>query len=101
MQKSKVEYLDAILSVILSLEDKFNSEMLVQSIILRNLKNDDWNTRKICVDISYSLLVIREEANEALHHLIKDMRYDKIKHVREAVANYYVLYKQIYGDEKH
>lgn len=66
-QKLKTEYLEAILSIILALENKFEGEPAVQIILAKNFKNDDWNTRKICVDIAYALLVIRQEANETLH----------------------------------
>ena len=52
------------------------------------------------MDISYALLVISKEINTALHEGVKELKYDKIKHVRDSVSNYNVLHKQLYGDGK-
>lgn len=62
-QKVRTEYLEAILSVVLALESKLSCEPAIQAILAKNFKHDDWNTRKLCVDIAYALLVIRQEAN--------------------------------------
>lgn len=66
------------------------------------MKCDDWNTRKLCVDISYAMLVIDEEINKNYHEDVLELKYDKIKHVRDSVNNYINLYRQIYnvGKEK-
>ena len=96
----RCELLDAIMSIILAMEDKFTEQAPVQSIVVKLFKNDDWNTRKLSVDISYSLLLISKETNSILHEGVKDLKYDKIKHVRESVNNYNVLHKQIHGDGK-
>lgn len=69
-------------------------------MVSKNFKSDEWNTRKICVDIAYGLLVVNNEANSVFHEYIKELKYDKIKHVRDSVANYNAFYKQIYGDER-
>eukprot|EP00919_Chromeraceae_sp_WS-2016_P078561 GHVR01186210.1.p1 GENE.GHVR01186210.1~~GHVR01186210.1.p1 ORF type:complete len:154 (+),score=0.25 GHVR01186210.1:127-588(+) len=98
--KSKSEMLDSLLSLILALEDKFTSETLIQPILHKHLRSDDWNTRKTSVDICYALMVVKEEINEALHKIITELKYDKIKHVREAVGNYQALYKQLYVEEE-
>lgn len=45
-------------------------------------------------------MVINQSAIRVLHDGVLELRYDKIKHVRDAVGNYTNLYKQIYGEEK-
>jgi hypothetical protein len=42
--------------------------------------------------------VVKEEISPAINQLIKELKYDKIKHVRDAVGNYEALYKQFYGE---
>ena len=66
---------------------------------MKYLKSEDWNCRKICVDIGNALLIINHEIAPNIHNLVKELKYDKIKHVRESVNNYEALYKQTYGEE--
>ena len=53
----------------------------------------------MCVDISYAMLVIYKEISSTVHNILKELKYDKIKHVRDSVNNYEQLYKQVFGDE--
>jgi hypothetical protein len=91
--------LDAILSLVLNLEEKLTVMSQVHTFLAKYLKSDDWNCRKICVDIGNALLIINNQISESIHGMIKELKYDKIKHVRESVNNYEVLYKQNYGEE--
>lgn len=43
-------------------------------------------------------MVVKEEINSVLHELVKELKYDKIKNVRDSVINYESLYKQVYGE---
>jgi uncharacterized membrane protein YcgQ (UPF0703/DUF1980 family) len=51
------------------------------------------------VDIAYALLVINQTINENIHSIVRELKYDKIKHVRDSVNNYEKLYEQIFGKE--
>lgn len=57
-------------------------------MLLKQLRSEDWNVRKACVDLCYTFMVVKEEVNSVLHELVKEMKYDKIKNVRDAVGNY-------------
>jgi len=74
-------------------------EHQVVNLVIKYLKHEDWNCRKMCVDISYALLVIKKEISSTIHNIIKELKYDKIKHVWDSVNNYEQLYKQMFGDE--
>ena len=67
LARQKAEYIEALMGVLLALEDKFQCENIVQPILVRNLKNDDWNVRKACVDICYTFMVVKEQINSVLH----------------------------------
>jgi hypothetical protein len=73
---------------------------VTENIVGKNFKSDDWNVRKLCVDISYALLVIDGKINEVLYHNVIELKYDKIKFVRDSVSNYTTLYRQINGNER-
>jgi hypothetical protein len=47
-----------MLSLVHALEDRLVSQNQINQILVKYLKSDDWNCRKICVDTSYSFLVI-------------------------------------------
>ncbi len=51
------------------------------------------------MDIAYALLVINQTINENIHSIVRELKYDKIKHVRDSVNNYEKLYEQIFGKE--
>ncbi len=51
------------------------------------------------MDIAYALLVINQRIPEQLHAIIRELKYDKIKHVRDSVNNYDKLHEQIFGKE--
>jgi len=97
--KTKHEHLDAILSLVINLEEKLTVLNQVHTLVSKHLKSDDWNCRKSCVDIGNALLVINNEISQNIHNMIKELKYDKIKHVRDSVNNYEALYKQTYGEE--
>jgi hypothetical protein len=99
LSRQKAEHIEAMMAVVLGLEDKFECEHLVQPVLVKHLKHEDWSVRKACVDICYSLMVVKEEINSVLHEIIKELKYDKIKNVRDSVSNYESLYKQVYGEE--
>lgn len=58
------------------------------AFVMKMIRNDDWNCRKTCVDICYAMLLIREQPNVPTLAVLKELKYDKIRHVREAVNNY-------------
>ena len=97
--KSKNEFMDTILTLVLNLEEKLNVHAQIYGFLSKYLKHEDWSCRKTCVDIGNALLIINHEISESIHKLIKELKYDKIKHVRESVNNYQILYKQTYGQE--
>ena len=97
--KIKNDFLEAILALVLNLEQKSNVLHQVQNFLMKYLRSEDWNCRKTCVDIGNALLIINHEISQNIHNLIKELKYDKIKHVRESVNNYQALYKQTYGEE--
>lgn len=51
------------------------------------------------MDIAYALLVINQSISESIHAIVKELKYDKIKHVRDSVNNYEKLHEQIFGKE--
>jgi hypothetical protein len=63
-------------------------EQQVVTLLLKYLRHEEWSCRKNCVDIAYALLVINHRIHEAVHSAIKELKYDKIKHVRDSVNNY-------------
>ena len=71
LSRQKAEYIESMMSIVLALEEKFECENLVQPILAKNLKNEDWNVRKACVDICYTFMVVKEEINSMLHELIR------------------------------
>jgi hypothetical protein len=97
--KNKSDYLDAILSLVLNLEEKLEVESNVVSCLLKYLRHEDWSCRKNCIDIAYALLVINQSINDSIHNIVKELKYDKIKHVRDSVNNYEKLHEQIFGKE--
>ena len=80
--KVKNEFLDAILALVLNLEEKINVLPQIHNFLMKYLKSEDWNCRKICVDIGNALLIINHEIAPSIHNLVKELKYDKIKHVR-------------------
>jgi len=93
----KLEYIEAILAIVLTLESKFIEELAIQQLLVKNFQSEEWGIRKVCIDISYALFVVRTEVNSVLHSHVIELKYDKIKHVRDSANNYTTLYKQIYG----
>jgi len=91
--------MDTVLSLVLCLQDQLSVHNQVLNLLMKYLRNDDWNCRKICIDICYALLDINREMNPNIHSVVKEMKYDKIKHVRDSVNNYEILYRQIFGEE--
>lgn len=85
--------------MVLCLEERLEVESVVVALLLKYLRHEDWSCRKNCVDIGYALLVINQVVNEAVHSIVKELKYDKIKHVRDSVNNYEKLHEQIFGKE--
>lgn len=60
-------------------------------LVLRFITHDDWNIRKISIDVVYAIVALipdsidpyLDEVMEVLHH----SRYDKIRPVRDAAIN--------------
>jgi hypothetical protein len=80
--------MEAVLSLVLCLGGELSVSTQVLNLLMKYLRNEDWNCRKVCVDISYALLDINREINQNVHGIVKEMKYDKIKHVRESANNY-------------
>jgi hypothetical protein len=97
--KNRSDYLEAVQALVLCLEEKLTAQHQVVGLLLKYLRNEDWNCRKTSVEIAYALLVINQQINETVHTTIKELKYDKIKHVRDSVNNYEALYKQVYAEE--
>lgn len=71
LAKAKGDFLDAVLSMVLCLEERLEVEQQVVGILLKYLRNEEWICRKNCVDISYALLVINQRVPEQLHAIIR------------------------------
>lgn len=57
--KSKVQLIEALLSLLLALEENFEEEDMVRELICADIKNEDWNIRKSLIDLFYGLLVLK------------------------------------------
>lgn len=69
--KAKGDFLDAVLSLVLCLEERLEVEQQVVGILMKHLRNEEWSCRKNCVDITYALLVINQRVPEQLHSIIR------------------------------
>jgi len=80
--------LESLLSLILTVEEIFESCLDETVHTIQNcFSSDEWTTRKKAVDIIYTLSVIFPDyfkLNESLTARIGELRFDKIKHVRDA-----------------
>ncbi|CAD8052288.1 unnamed protein product [Paramecium sonneborni] len=86
--KTQQGLLESLLSLILTVEGIFEPclEECVHTVI-NCLHSEEWNSRKFALDIIYSLSVIFPHyfrVNEHFINKIGELRFDKIKHVRDA-----------------
>ncbi|CAK90819.1 unnamed protein product (macronuclear) [Paramecium tetraurelia] len=86
--KTQQGLLESLLSLILTVEGIFEPclEDCVHTIT-NCLHSEEWNSRKFALDIIYSLSVIFPHyfrINEQFVNKIGELRFDKIKHVRDA-----------------
>ncbi|CAD8049568.1 unnamed protein product [Paramecium sonneborni] len=83
--------LESLLSIILTVEEIFEPNLEdCLNTICNCLQSSEWNSRKIAVDILYTLSVIFPHyfrANDQYQNKINELRFDKIKHVRDAATN--------------
>lgn len=87
--KCHTQLLECVISLILAVEDEFikNAPSFLP-FILECMASNDWATRKMAIDVIYTMAAIikdaltnfREEIMEVLNH----SRFDKVKTVREA-----------------
>ncbi|XP_001346985.1 hypothetical protein (macronuclear) [Paramecium tetraurelia strain d4-2] len=86
--KTQQGLLESLLSFILSVEDIF--EPYLQEClhtITTCLNSEEWSSRKFAIDIIHSLSVIFPDyfkVNDHFLNKISELRFDKIKHVRDA-----------------
>ncbi|CAD8050832.1 unnamed protein product [Paramecium sonneborni] len=82
--------LESLLSIILNVEEIFEPNLEdCLNTICNCLQSSEWNSRKIAVDILYTLTVIFPHyfrANNYYQNKISLLRFDKIKHVRDAAT---------------
>ena len=59
LSKNKVSLIEALLSLLLAMEENFQSEDVVRGVVLAHIKNEDWNVRKSVIDMYYALVVLK------------------------------------------
>ena len=87
--KCQTQLFEALISLVLTVEHEFEpyaSKFI--SVVIEALRNKNWNLRKTAVDVVYTFAAFLpnaiEEDMEELTQILKQLKSDKIKHVREA-----------------
>ena len=80
---------EAILSLIVGIEEDFRKYCpLTVPLICENMNSYNWNVRKICLDIIYTLAILMPEELGPYYKKLLDAlnicKFDKVKHVRDA-----------------
>lgn len=57
--KQKQQLLEALLSLMLALEEDFSSRQKISGVLLALIKDEDWNVRRVAVDIYYTIIVLK------------------------------------------
>lgn len=57
--KQKQPLLESLLSLILALEEDFSSRGKIEAVLLGWIKDEDWNVRRVSIDIYYTIIVLK------------------------------------------
>ena len=96
--KSPLHIFECVLSLILSVQEKVAHVVpTLPDILMRFVAEEDPKTRKICIDIFYSILVINKsllsDIEGGIYELLQSCKTDKNKSVRETAVECLKLVK--------
>ncbi|KRX10893.1 Armadillo-type fold [Pseudocohnilembus persalinus] len=87
--KAQNHLLEALLSLLVGIEDKFNPYcQIIMPLIIGSMTDSQWAVRKISVDIIYTIAILMPQElipfQRQCIEILNQSRFDKIKHVRDA-----------------
>lgn len=103
--KCHTQVLESLISLILAVEEDFEPYAVnFLPYLLECMAMNDWATRKMAIDVIYTLAAILKEVlipfKAEILEVLNHSRFDKYKPVREATLEAYQTIKNLGGDEE-
>ncbi|CAI2384369.1 unnamed protein product [Moneuplotes crassus] len=102
--KCHTQILESLISLVLAVEEEFEPFSVgFLPYLLECMAMNEWSTRKMAIDVIYTLAAILKEAllpfKSEILEVLNHSRFDKYKPVREATLEAYQTIKALGGDD--